>query len=309
MQVIEDNTDADGNVWYFAYGSNMNCKVLSGRRKVFPLASYPARLDGWNLTFHIPGPLKYIEPGMGTIEPAGSCPSLPPNTPPVHGVLHYITQADYIQIVRTEGGGGDPDFGYYTVAAPAEVILDEVPANQQADELPEAEAGPQPRAVVPVVSSVFPPVRMSAGTQRTIMEASKAAIGLGSGDGTARRFVVPNALTLTFREKDLKHHVTCSRRYWGLLCEGAREHHLPKLYQSHLATLRFYDPPNTLRLRLARFLMMLLGVPIFMPILFSNYLFGGRARFVWRWGLAIGAPILETWYRYFIKPWAGDGEC
>ncbi|KAJ3330058.1 hypothetical protein HDU93_000647, partial [Gonapodya sp. JEL0774] len=64
---------------------------------------------------------------MGTIERRMECPKTTAETPDVHGVLHYISQADYMQIVKTEGGGGDPEFGYQTVVVPCELILDEVP--------------------------------------------------------------------------------------------------------------------------------------------------------------------------------------
>ena len=66
----EHNGPAAGSthqVVYFAYGSNMNPKVFTDRRKVQPTASKPAVLEGHVLSFRLPG-IPFVEPGMGTIE-------------------------------------------------------------------------------------------------------------------------------------------------------------------------------------------------------------------------------------------------
>jgi gliotoxin/aspirochlorine biosynthesis gamma-glutamylcyclotransferase len=85
-------------VWYFAYGSNMNPKVLSGRRKVFPTISEPALIRDWYLNFDVVG-IPFLEPAFSSI---GERPIFE-NQPCVHGVLHQVTKEDFKQIQLTEG--------------------------------------------------------------------------------------------------------------------------------------------------------------------------------------------------------------
>jgi hypothetical protein len=87
-------------VVYFAYGSNMNPKVLSGRRKVFPTLSEPGLIQNWYLNFDVVA-LPYAEPAFASI---GQSPIFP-KQPMVHGILHQITDEDFKQIQRTEGHG------------------------------------------------------------------------------------------------------------------------------------------------------------------------------------------------------------
>ena len=53
---------------------------------------------------HPPGHSNHV---TSASEACGSAPVM------VHGVVHQITQADMRQIVRTEGGGGTGNRGYY----------------------------------------------------------------------------------------------------------------------------------------------------------------------------------------------------
>jgi hypothetical protein len=87
-------------VVYFAYGSNMNPKVLSGRRKVFPTLSEPALIQNWYLNFDVIA-LPYAEPAFASIGQS----QIFPKQPMVHGVLHQVTEEDFKQIQRTEGHG------------------------------------------------------------------------------------------------------------------------------------------------------------------------------------------------------------
>lgn len=48
---VEWVAGSDGKVWYYAYGSNMNSKVLTGRRKVVPLESIPVVSEGWVMRY------------------------------------------------------------------------------------------------------------------------------------------------------------------------------------------------------------------------------------------------------------------
>ncbi|KAF5826666.1 hypothetical protein DUNSADRAFT_2402 [Dunaliella salina] len=121
---LEPNTD---HVWYFAFGSNMNPKVLTGRRGVRPLSSLPCSVPRYSMGFH-------FGLGSSTVEPfdrampvesglQGSTP--PPEGHPsrvqsiksrsraqqsrwvyghtVHGVAHLLRWDDWARVLLTEG--------------------------------------------------------------------------------------------------------------------------------------------------------------------------------------------------------------
>ncbi|KAJ2722092.1 hypothetical protein GGI07_003534 [Coemansia sp. Benny D115] len=105
----------------------MSSKVLSGRRKVFPVESRPVVVPGYQLTFDMVG-FPYIEPGFGTIQPIehskpeGEAEPLAEGRKvdcqvgsPLHCIAHLITQKEMEHIINTEGGNGNPDFGYQLV--------------------------------------------------------------------------------------------------------------------------------------------------------------------------------------------------
>ena len=90
-------------VYNFAYGSNMEPNVLTGRRKIQPIESIPGVLEGWQLTFDLRG-IPGIEPCFGNIRENSECE--------IHGVLHKMTNIQFKHLLETEGGSGvDPD-GY-----------------------------------------------------------------------------------------------------------------------------------------------------------------------------------------------------
>ena len=83
----------DAPVWYFAYGSNMSPAIFLERRRMAPLATRPAVLDGWALCFDIPvGP---GERGVANLIAAASAET--------HGVAYLLTAADADRLDRTEG--------------------------------------------------------------------------------------------------------------------------------------------------------------------------------------------------------------
>ncbi|KAJ3365985.1 hypothetical protein GGF32_007485 [Allomyces javanicus] len=86
-------------VWYLGYGSNMNPKVLTGRRKVVPVESVPVRVPGYKLTFDCPG-FPFVEPSFASINVR---PDAADPVPELHGVAFKITRAEYAMIVQTEG--------------------------------------------------------------------------------------------------------------------------------------------------------------------------------------------------------------
>lgn len=102
----------------------MSSKVLSGRRQVYPVESMPVIVPGYQLTFDVAG-LPYFEPGFGTIQPIddngkySSSPDCQVGSP-MHCVAHLITKKELAHIVNTEGGSGNPDFGYQLIEVSCE---------------------------------------------------------------------------------------------------------------------------------------------------------------------------------------------
>ena len=64
---LRDATHAeDGSVWNFAFGANLSRRILTGRRTIEPIESWPAVVHGWELSFDYKG-LPFLEPGFGTL--------------------------------------------------------------------------------------------------------------------------------------------------------------------------------------------------------------------------------------------------
>jgi hypothetical protein len=89
-------TSEQDGIWNFAYGGNMNPRVLSERRKISPLESLGGRLQDYRLVFNTRG-FPWIEPAFANVEYApGAC---------VHGVLHRLTREQFARLDRYEWGG------------------------------------------------------------------------------------------------------------------------------------------------------------------------------------------------------------
>jgi hypothetical protein len=96
-----------GSVLYFAFGSNMDPDVFTGRRGIVPAASVPAVVRTHCLSFGMTG-LPYTEPGFATIQqlcPENTLDGLQPQQPCVHGVVHAISAADWVRVQASEGVG------------------------------------------------------------------------------------------------------------------------------------------------------------------------------------------------------------
>jgi len=118
-----------GSHIYFAYGSNVNTKTMSGVRGVRPSASYPAVLDRYTLVFTVPG-LPYVEPGFASVRRIDvdegvdvdenddddksasddsrvsddDDASLARYEREVHGVAYVITDEEWRFVLRSESG-------------------------------------------------------------------------------------------------------------------------------------------------------------------------------------------------------------
>ncbi len=84
-----------GEIWNFAYGSNMHPARRVSRAGLQPREVVPAILRGWRLCFNIPG-VPLLEPAMASITRAPErC---------VHGVLLRLSAAEFRRLERSEGG-------------------------------------------------------------------------------------------------------------------------------------------------------------------------------------------------------------
>ena len=81
------------SLWYFAYGSNMSPATLVDRRRLSPLASHRAWIEGYRLCFNIP-----VGPGE-----RGVANLLCEASARTHGVAHLLTVDDATVLDRTEG--------------------------------------------------------------------------------------------------------------------------------------------------------------------------------------------------------------
>ncbi|KAF9355856.1 hypothetical protein BGX26_006043 [Mortierella sp. AD094] len=134
-------TTTTPTIWYLAYGSNMNPKVFTGRRKIQPIESKNVIVPGYWLSFDIGG-IPFVEPCFASIlkmnharlhdhnyalevhdktrfgqelhwdeaHPEHPLRSYPPV---LQGVAHKITLREWQLVIQSEGGWGhDVPTGY-----------------------------------------------------------------------------------------------------------------------------------------------------------------------------------------------------
>ncbi len=90
-------------VWYFAFGANMNDSVFLGRRNMKPLEWRVGRAPGYRLRFNLHGRPR------GLSAPANIAPDPEEE---VWGVLYRMTRRDMVWLHSTEGV---PGWRYYPV--------------------------------------------------------------------------------------------------------------------------------------------------------------------------------------------------
>ena len=84
----------DDQVWYFAYGANINDLVFRERRGMRPSECCVGRLPGYRLRFNLDGrPKGGSAPANISIDPDGE----------VWGVLYRITRRDLVRLNASEG--------------------------------------------------------------------------------------------------------------------------------------------------------------------------------------------------------------
>ncbi|KAF9178806.1 hypothetical protein BGZ51_005242 [Haplosporangium sp. Z 767] len=213
-------------IWYLAYGSNMDPKVFSGRRKIKPLESRVVIVPDYWLSFDING-FPYVEPCFASIlkmdksrlndikyaqevhartkygqdfvwdekHPQHPLRSYPPV---LQGVVHKITLRDWQLVIQSEGGWGhDVPTGYSQIQVDCKVR----------------------------------------DTDEHI-----------------------SAHVLESRPVSIKSHCQPSARYKNLLTAGAAHHNLDPAYQSYLARIVPYECVG-IRSRMARMIFMVVNMP------------------------------------------------
>lgn len=89
------NTNASGNNYYFAYGSNMSTRYIYNVRNVLPTHSEAGLIENYEV--------RMLSPGLNALEPAFAY-LLKAESKIAHGVVHQVTDADLIKIKESEAG-------------------------------------------------------------------------------------------------------------------------------------------------------------------------------------------------------------
>ncbi|KAG0293576.1 hypothetical protein BGZ96_002621 [Linnemannia gamsii] len=274
-------TTTPETIWYLAYGSNMDPKVFSGRRKIQPIESLVVTVPNYWLSFDIGG-IPYVEPCFASIlkmnysrmhqkeyalevhsrtmhgrefvwdeshaeHPQRSYP------PILQGVAHKITLRDWQMVIQSEGGWGhDVPTGYNQI---------------QVD---------------------------------CVMHGSKEKL---------------RAFVLESRPVSVKTHCQPSARYKNLLTSGAAHHHLDASYQNYLANIVPYECTGV-RSKVARVLFTLINAP--MILMFAAIVLRNKGKPVeqhtrppyWAaWAFDKFGRLSAAIHDYMVAPVFGSGRC
>ena len=114
-------TDAGPGIWYFAYGSNIMQSVMDSRG-LTPCAVERVVVPSYILTFDVFG-VPYSEPAMASIAKRSVVHEEvdQPERPAVHGVAYLLSQAQYRELIVSEGAG----MAYVEVEVDATVLSSE----------------------------------------------------------------------------------------------------------------------------------------------------------------------------------------
>ncbi|KAG0361548.1 hypothetical protein BG005_007967 [Podila minutissima] len=274
----EPEPNDEDTLWYLAYGSNMDPKVLTDRRKITPLESLPVIVPEYWLSFDIGG-VPFIEPCFASIlkidksrlyqeeyarfvhdrtkygqaflwdekHPEKSYP------PILQGVAHRITFKHWQMVIQSEGGWGhDVPTGYNQIMVNCTVV----------------------------------------GTNEQIA-----------------------AHVLDARPLSIKTRCQPSARYKNLLTAGAAYHNLDPAYRRYLATIVPYQCSG-LRSRFGQSLFMVFNLP--MLIAFALLLRRNKGLpahlhtqppFWMAWYFDKASRFSNAAHDYIVAPLLGSGRC
>ncbi|KAL6817283.1 hypothetical protein J3E69DRAFT_345087 [Trichoderma sp. SZMC 28015] len=294
----KDVAQAAKTVLYLAYGSNMCAETFLGKRKVRPLSQMNVSVPILRLTFDLPG-LPYREPCFANVgyrklpeKPKLPDPLHPPIVPPLNppkteqewdgglmGVVYEVTEDDWRNIMRTEGGG----LGYQEIMVPCL---------------------PMP-ADVGVPEKPFPPVPT---LPKPFLARTLYAPYIPLEPDSDKRSWWTRFVIGPHRPKP--DYAQPSARYLKLLQDGAREHDLPLAYQDYLASMQPYTA-TTLRQKIGQNLFLVFWAPMLLWFFgITTFLADERGK-IPRWAANTVSGLFGVmWYSYdklFIFIF-GDGE-
>ncbi|RFU80465.1 gliotoxin biosynthesis [Trichoderma arundinaceum] len=283
-------------VLYLAYGSNMSAETFLGRRRIRPLSQMNVSVPILRLTFDLPG-LPYREPCFANVgyrklpgKPKLPDPLHPPIVPPLNppksgldwdgglmGVVYEVTQEDFRNIMRTEGGGS----GYQEIMVPCLPM----PADVGVPEKPAFPDLPKPFLATTLYAPYIPLDSES-----------------GKRSWWSRFIIGPHRPNPDYAQP--------SARYLKLLMDGAREHDLPQVYQDYLASMQPYTA-TTLRQKIGQSMFLLFWAPMLIYFMTVTRVLADERGKVPRWCASIiSGSFGIMWYSYdkVFRTIFGDGE-
>ncbi|KAL7924414.1 hypothetical protein ACQKWADRAFT_286673 [Trichoderma austrokoningii] len=288
--------EAASTILYLAYGSNMCAETFLGMRKIRPISQINVSVPILQLTFDLPG-FPYREPCFANVgyrrlpkEPKLPDPLHPPIIPPISppksgqgwdgglmGIVYEVTQEDWRNIMRTEGGGS----GYQEIEVPCLPL----PADVGIPEKPTFPDIPRPFLARTLYCPYIP------------LESEK-----NKKSWWARLALGPRRPSPDYAQP--------SARYLKLLKDGAREHELPQAYQDHLASLQPYTP-TSIGQRIGHTVFIFAWAPMLICMMAMTRILADDTGRVPRWCAGIiSASFGVMWYSYdkVFKLIFGDGE-
>lgn len=91
---IPRNSAGTGDIYYFAYGSNMSSRYLYNMRNVLPVRSEFGYIEDYQVSIMQPG-INFLEPGFAQLHSAMGNRA--------YGVVHRISKKELSQIASSEG--------------------------------------------------------------------------------------------------------------------------------------------------------------------------------------------------------------
>ncbi|KAI9903760.1 hypothetical protein N3K66_000289 [Trichothecium roseum] len=278
---------------YLAYGSNMCAQTFMGMRGVRPLSQINVTAPSLRLTLTLPG-IPYREPCFANVdyreipEPSekeklkNAEMDYPPSLLPYEtgkwdgsliGVVYEVTQADYRNILRTEGGGS----GYKEIQVPCLPI----PTN-------DADGKPSTKQPKPFLA-------------RTLFAAY--VLDDPSKDTWWKRMT-------TGHRRPEPERLQASKRYMKLLTDGAAEHDLPREYQDYLGSLQPYASTTKRQFYGGLIFSLLWGPLILSAMRLGRLLADDTGRYPLWFAGCINFCFNTAWFSYdvFFKHVFGDGE-
>lgn len=289
--------EAATTILYLAYGSNMCAETFLGMRKIRPLSQINVSVPVLQLTFDLPG-FPYREPCFANVgyrklpkEPKLPDPLHPPIIPPINppksgqgwdgglmGIVYEVTQEDWRNIMRTEGGGS----GYQEIVVPCLPL----PADIGIPEKPTFPDVPRPFIARTLYCPYIPPEPESGKSK----------------NWWARLALGPRRPSPDYAQP--------SARYLKLLKDGAREHELPQAYQDHLASLQPYTA-TSIRQKIGHAVFIFAWAPMLLCMMSLTRILADETGRVPRWCASIiSGSFSVMWYSYdrVFKHIFGDGE-